>query len=145
MEGQNTMRDQCRTWLAGAALVSCLVAAACGTGDDMPGTPTAPTPPASGNFILDIAEINGPNSFYPSPASVDAGRPLIWRNSHTETHRIVFDNIAVDTGRLAPGTVSQPLAVAPGRWMYHCSIHPEMVGELTVTAPSSTPAPAPGY
>ena len=144
MGEQNTVRKKCLRWLGGAALVGCVAAGACGAG--MPGTPTAPTPPPSGNFVVDIAEIAGPNSFYPSPASVDSRRPLIWRNAHTEAHHVVFDNIAVDTGRLAPGTVSQPLIVQPGTWSYHCSIHPEMTGTITVTDGAGTPAaPTTGY
>jgi plastocyanin len=88
----------------------------------------------SGDLAIDAAEINGPFSFYPSPAMAAAGQIIVWRNTDVVAHRIVFDDIAVDTGTLAPGTLSQPVTVGQGNWNYHCSIHPEMVGSVTVAA-----------
>ena len=35
----------------------------------------------------------------------------------------------------ATGTLSQPMAIGEGTWSYHCSIHPTMVGTVTITAP----------
>jgi plastocyanin len=104
---------------------------ACG-GSNMSGVsgPTPATPPS--NFMVDIAEINGPNSFFPSPAAVGFQQIVVWRNTDTVTHDVVFDDRSVDTGRLAPGTLSQPITVSPGTWTYHCSIHPTMVGSITV-------------
>jgi plastocyanin len=111
---------------------------ACG-GSNMSGVsgPTPPTPPR--NFMVDIAEINGPNSFFPSPVTVGFQQIVVWRNADSVTHDVVFDDRSVDTGRLAPGTLSQPITVSPGTWAYHCSIHPTMVG--TITVQSSTGAP----
>jgi plastocyanin len=88
----------------------------------------------SGDLAIDVAEINGPFSFYPSPAMAAAGQIIVWRNTDAVAHRVVFDDIAVDTGTLAPGTLSQPVTVTQGTWNYHCSIHPEMVGSVTVAA-----------
>jgi plastocyanin len=88
----------------------------------------------SSNFTIHVAEINGPYSFYPSPATVGSGQVIVWRNDDIVTHHVVFDNISVDTGTLAPGTLSQPMKIGPGTWSYHCAIHPEMVGSVTVPA-----------
>jgi len=98
--------------------------------------PTPSTPP--GNFRVDIAEINGPNSFFPSPATAGFEQVVVWRNTDTVTHDVVFDDGSVDTGRLAPGTSSQPITVSPGTRTYHCSIHPAMVGTITVQSSSGT-------
>jgi plastocyanin len=92
---------------------------------------------------IDIAERNGPNSFYPSPASVGTGQTVVWRNDDTIAHHVVFDAIQVDAGTLAPGTLSQPITIAAGTWGYHCAIHPSMVGTVTIAGADSSPAPAP--
>jgi len=127
-------------WLTTIVLVAGFAGAACSTADPNGSStgPVGPTPAVPSNFIIDVAEINGPYSFYPSPATVASGRIIVWRNSDTATHHVIFDDISVDTGTLAPGTLSQPITVAPGNWSYHCAIHPSMVGSVTVTGSTST-------
>jgi plastocyanin len=98
-------------------------------------TPLSPSA-TSGVVRVEIAEINGPYSFYPDPVSIQPSQTLIWHNSDTSTHRIVFDDSSLDTGPLAPGTVSQPVNLQAGKWDYHCAIHPSMVGSLMVVAGS---------
>jgi len=102
--------------------------------------PVAPTPTApSTNFVIDVAEINGPYSFYPSPATARSEQVIVWTNSDRVRHHVVLDDLSVDTGTLEPGTRSQPIMVGPGTWGYHCAIHPSMVGSVTVTASAGTP------
>ena len=123
-------------------LIACVAAAACGGPDSYPtapGSTPAPTVPAT-NSLIDVAEINGPYSFYPSPATVRPGQVIVWRNSDAVTHHVVFDDLSVDTGTLAPGTSSQPITVGPGNWTYHCAIHPSMTGSVTVTSTGATVA-----
>src|SRR5262245_4970328 len=84
--------------------------------------PAAATPLANAVVTIDIAEINGPNSFYPSPAMVTANHIVVWRNSDVVTHHVVFDDGSIDTGTLAPGTLSQPKTMAAGTSTYHCAI-----------------------
>ena len=128
--------------LGALAFVTCLAVAGCGGYQAMP---VAPTPQPAGDLTIDIAEINGPNSFYPSPASVQSGHSVLWFNSHNATHHVVFDELNLDVGTVAPGTTTQPFAIQEGTWHYHCAIHPEMTGVLTV-APAGDMAPPPaGY
>ena len=119
----------------GMLLVTSVAVTACGSnGANGLGAPTAPTVPPR-QVTVDVAEINGPYSFYPSPIVVQSDQTVVWRNSDTVTHHVVFDQGSVDTGTLAPGTLSQPMAIGEGTWSYHCSIHPTMVGSVTITAP----------
>jgi plastocyanin len=125
--------------LAASAVLLALSAVACGR--DAAGVyspaPTAPTPPrtAASALTIRIAEINGPYSFYPSPAAIQPGQAVIWSNGDFTTHHLVFDDGSVDTGTLAPGTVSQPQTIA-GRGSYHCTIHPSMVGTIDIVSTS---------
>jgi len=96
----------------------------------------------SRNVTIDIAEVNGPYSFFPSPMTVGSDQIIVWRNMDTLTHHVVFDDRSVDTGTLAPGTLSQPIALSPGTRTYHCAIHPTMVGSITVQGSSGAAAAA---
>ena len=101
-----------------------------GYGSD-PGTPTGPTPPpAAGVVTVDVVAINGAQSFSPNPADLPAGQMIVWRNVDKTTHRVVLNDFSVDTGNLAPGASSQPMAIRGTGGGYHCAIHPEMVGTV---------------
>jgi plastocyanin len=94
------------------------------------GNPTGPTPPsASGVVTVNVVAINGAQSFSPNPATLPAGQMIAWHNVDTVTHRVVLNNGSLDTGNLAPGASSQPMAIAAAGG-YHCSIHPVMVGSI---------------
>jgi plastocyanin len=118
----------------GMALAIYLAASACGPAKAS--GPTAPTPPATSHLVtIDIAEVNGPYSFFPSPATIQSRQIVVWRNWDTVTHHLVFDDGSIDTGALAPGTLSQPMSIgAAGNQSYHCTIHPTMVGTVVLTS-----------
>jgi plastocyanin len=107
----------------------------CGPSNQPDFTPTAPTSPGTSHIVtIDIAEVNGRYSFYPSAATISGDQSLVWRNSDTVIHHLVFDDGSVDTGTLAPGTLSQPITIGAGSRSYHCTIHPTMVGTVVVTS-----------
>src|SRR5438093_12623319 len=99
-----------RTASIGMLLATFVAVSACGTNgaNGLGSTPTAPTPPPRVVTVA-VAEINGPYSFYPSPAMVRSDQTVVWSNSDTVTHHVVFDEISIDTGTLAPQTSSQPM------------------------------------
>jgi len=132
-------------WSIGIVLATCIAGSACTS--DLNGNNSGllgPTPPAAPNVLtIDVAEINGPYSFYPSPVTIRAGQIVVWRNSDTVTHHVVFDDGSVNTGTLATGTLSQPLTIGVGNWSYHCAIHPSMVGSVTVLSTDTIQTTAP--
>jgi plastocyanin len=78
--------------------------------------------------------MNGKNSYSPSPASVQVGQQVRWRNTDNLTHTATQDGGGFDTGSIAPGATSAPITLsAPGTINYHCTPHPSMVGTLSVT------------
>jgi plastocyanin len=96
------------------------------------GNPNNPTPPSGPDIvIINVVAINGAQSFSPSPAILPAGQMIVWHNVDNTTHHVVLDDGSVDTGNLAPGAYSQPMEVRAGGGLYHCSIHPVMVGTIT--------------
>ena len=91
-------------------------------------SPGSSAPPAEA-VVINVVGINGAQSFAPNPASVPAGRLVVWHNVDSVTHRVVFNDGEVDSGNIAPGAYSAPMGLAaPGP--YHCSIHPPMVGTV---------------
>lgn len=105
--------------------------------------PSAPTPiTANGVVTIDVVAINGAQSFSPNPATLPAGQMVVWHNVNNTTHRVVLNDGSVDTGNLAPGASSQPMAIGAASGQYHCSIHPSMIGSVNQDTAPSSPTPA---
>jgi plastocyanin len=104
------------------------------------GTPITPTPSTPGVVTINVVAVNGAQSFSPNPATLPAGQMVVWHNVDTITHHVVLNDRSVDTGDLAPGVSSQPMAIAAAGGQYHCSIHPVMVGSVNQdTATAAAP------
>src|SRR5262245_19827261 len=101
-----------------------------GYGGGTSGNPSTPTPTIPGVVTINVVAVNGPQSFSPNPATLPAGQMIIWHNVDTITHHVVLNDGSVDTGDLAPGASSRPMAITAAAGQYHCSIHPVMVGSV---------------
>jgi plastocyanin len=102
--------------------------------------PAAPTPMTSNGVVtINVVAINGAQSFSPNPATLPAGQMVVWHNVNNTTHRVVLNDRSVDTGDLAPGASSQPMAIGAAGGQYHCSIHPEMIGSINRDTSTSPP------
>lgn len=115
----------------GALLVAAAMTAC---GSSAPMTPTQTTG-GTATLTITIVGMNGSSSFTPNPSSMVSGQTVAFRNADTITHDIVGDTGSFNTGALAPGATSAPVAMSTaGAYPYHCSIHPTMVGTLNVTS-----------
>ena len=114
-----------------------------GYGSGNGGNPSTPTASIPGIVTINVVAVNGAQSFSPNPATLPAGQMVVWHNVDSITHHVVLNDRSVDTGDLAPGTSSQPMAIAAAGGQYHCSIHPVMVGSLNQDT-SNKPAPCQG-
>lgn len=95
-------------------------------------TPTQATGVAVADVTIRIGGMNGSNSFSPNPGTLKAGQTVAWQNADSVTHTATGS--AFDTGNVAPGATSRPITfTTAGSFDYHCSIHPSMVGSLSVT------------
>ncbi len=117
---------------------SLALAIACGGGSS-PAAPVVPAPGGGGgggnaDVVVTILGQNGANSFSPNPVAVKVGQTIAWQNGDSTTHDVTADAGQFNTGAIAPGTTSAPIMMsAAGSFGYHCSIHPTMVGTVTVT------------
>ena len=74
-------------------------------------------------------------SFNPAAITLKAGQTVTWTNGDTVPHTSTSDNGAWNSGPIQPGaSFSQTFATA-GTFTYHCTIHPNMHGSITVLSP----------
>ena len=113
--------------------VTLTLVAACGSSSTGPSTPP--------DKVGDISIVNGAEflttaAFDPNPKTVTLtdGGGVRWVNGDHTTHQMMSDNGAFPTsGFIRAGeTYSITLGTA-GTYHYHCAIHPNMVGTITVT------------
>ena len=88
---------------------------------------------SSGGSSSAAADITIKNLTFPATTSVAAGATVTVQNNDTVTHTVTSNdgksfNIMVNAGKSATFT-----APAAGTYKYHCNIHSQMRGSLTVT------------
>jgi plastocyanin len=71
-----------------------------------------------GVVTINVVAVNGAQSFSPNPATLPAGQMVVWHNLDNITHHVALNDRSVDTGDLAPGASSQPMAIAAAGGQY---------------------------
>lgn len=74
-------------------------------------------------------------AFSPADISVKAGTKVTWTNNDSTAHTVdeTDGQTGPASGMLNPGASYSFTFDKPGTYHYHCSIHPEMTGTVTVT------------
>jgi plastocyanin len=74
-------------------------------------------------------------AFSPASITVAKGTTVTWTNNDTTTHTIVETDgkTGPNSGNVNPGSTYTFTFSQAGTYQYHCSIHPEMTGTVTVT------------
>ena len=136
-------RTLSQTLLATLLCVSC--GGSGGYGGSSPSTPTTPTGAGGSNVVtITITGANGAQSFAPNPATCATGQMVVWKNADSVTHRVEIDELGVNTGDIAPGATSRPMALGNVSKGYRCTLHPQMVGALNGAATPAPPDDGPG-
>ena len=88
---------------------------------------------ASGSAQQTASEVTTPGKvFAPRDLDVLVGTTVMWRNVDTSTHTVTEDDDAFDSGHLRPGGTFSETFSEQGRFVYHCTIHRFMRGEVHV-------------
>jgi len=114
------------------AMTLAAVAACSGSsGSAAPSAATSPAPaaPAGGATAVTIKDL----AFTPATASVPTGSKVTWTNNDTTAHTVTFDDGSADSGNLAAGATFDQTFTTAGTFAYHCTIHSQMKGTVTVT------------
>lgn len=100
---------------------------------------------AAGNVSMIASSTCGTQSgfcFSPKTLTVPAGSAVTWTNSSSAPHTATSDNSAWTTPVVLGGQSASITFSSPGSFPYHCRIHPDMMGTITVTAAATaTPMP----
>lgn len=73
-------------------------------------------------------------AFQPNPVNVKAGDTVVWQNGDSMRHTATADDGSFDTGNIAAGGSSKPIAFSEaGSVPYHCEIHPSMTATVAVS------------
>lgn len=114
--------------------------AACGS-SSKPKT-EAPPPPTDlrGKTAVDVVATG--NQFQPPSIIIDAGTKVTWRNGDAVAHNVKKSADAVDFGapfgidsdKFGPGKTYSFTFTKPGTYLYQCTIHAGMTGQVEVRA-----------
>lgn len=135
-----------------ALLAGALAASACGGGSKEKATPgatspavtpkasaqptqTAATPkttqaaatPETAGASVDIKNF----AFEPKTVTIKLGQTVTWTNQDSAAHTVVGDG-GIDSGDLSKGKSYSKTFDTEGAFNYHCSIHPQMKGQVIV-------------
>jgi plastocyanin len=92
-------------------------------------TSQAPAAPAGGATAVSIKDF----AFSPATATAAAGSKVTWTNNDTTAHTVTFDDGSADSGNLAPGATFDHTFATARTFAYHCKIHSQMKGSVTVS------------
>ena len=134
------------------ALVA-LAACASGSGGTAAPAATAPQPAASapaasapaggesaaaGGGCTTSSETGGASvgienfAFTPGTITAAVGETITWTNADSAAHTATLDDNSCDTGNIAQGASAGLVFDAAGTYAYHCKIHPNMKGTITI-------------
>jgi len=89
----------------------------------------------SGSMALSIGDF----FFDPAHVTVPAGTTVCWTNNGQIGHTATSDTGVFDSETMQPSDSYTYTFDNPGSYPYHCTIHPNMTGTITVTAPPPPP------
>jgi len=120
------MRLNIRLILAGSALIA---SAACSSSS----SPTMPSTPSGNNVsIVTGASALTTTAYSPNPIVLAIGGTATWKNNDSVAHTATANDGTWDSGSIAPGGTFSRTFPAAGSFPYKCTIHPGMVGTVTV-------------
>ncbi|HSK51331.1 MAG TPA: cupredoxin family copper-binding protein [Clostridia bacterium] len=82
----------------------------------------------SGGVAVEIADF----TFTPGDAQASVGATVEWTNSDSAPHTATMDDGSCATGNIATGASAALVFNAAGTYAYHCAIHPNMKGTVTI-------------
>ena len=72
-------------------------------------------------------------AFDPPEVTAKVGETIGWTNGDSTAHTATTDDGGCDTGNIAQNATAGLVFDAAGTYAYHCKIHPNMTGTITIT------------
>ena len=119
--------------LALASIVLVFAIACGGYSASPPLTPSVtPTPGGPAVAIPAGAASLGNRAYSPDDLDVTVGSTVTWTNTDSTAHTSTSDLTGWSSGDIAPGKQFSVAFPTAGTFKYHCTIHPGMVGTVSV-------------
>jgi plastocyanin len=96
--------------------------------------------------IVPDATYLGNESYQPNPIEVKIGDTVMWTNDDSALHTVTSGSpveeeeeeqenaeVEFDSGFMATGKTFEQKFTAEGQFSYFCTLHPDMVGQVTVS------------
>src|SRR5262249_4246207 len=109
-----------------------LLLVGCGQSSSPTYSSPAPTAGSSSVSIVSGSRTLTTNAYAPNPITISSGMTVTWKNNDSIAHTSTSNSGAWDSGSMAPGATFSRTFPSPGTFQYHCSIHANMVGTVTV-------------
>jgi plastocyanin len=113
------------------ALVVAVLTLSSACGSSSPST-TSPSTYGMSVSIVSGSSTLTTTAYAPNPVSVAVGGTVTWMNNDSVAHTSVANNGAWSSSTIAPGGTFSMTFPSAGSFPYHCSLHPGMVGTVTV-------------
>lgn len=96
-------------------------------------TPSTTSPTAGTSVSIVSGSSNLTTTAYaPNPVTVAVGGTVTWMNNDSVAHNSVSNTGVWNSSTMAPGASYSYTFPTAGSYSYHCSLHPGMVGTVTV-------------
>jgi plastocyanin len=106
-----------------ATVLAGVLAVACGGGQ-----PTPAVTPGGNGAEVEIIDFG----YQPASTDVATGATVTWTNTGSAPHTVTFNDGSVDSDTLQAEATFEHTFASAGTFEYHCTIHPQMRGTVTV-------------
>jgi plastocyanin len=113
-------------------VVALAAAVACGSSSSSSPSPSTTTNTSAAVSIPSGARTLTTNAFGANPLTVAVGTTVTWTNNDSIPHDSVADGGQWNSGILSAGQSFQFRFTTAGSFPYKCTLHPNMVGTVTV-------------
>jgi plastocyanin len=72
-------------------------------------------------------------AFNPPTIEAKVGQTITWTNQDSATHTVTLDDKSVNSGNVASNATFSHAFATAGTFTYHCEIHKQMKGTITVS------------
>ena len=121
--------------LVGAVFALGLLFTACSSddsGDDGGGDASSDTAADDGGSASGTSVAIADFAFDPGDLTVSVGDTITWTNDDDTDHTVTSDDDAFDSGNVGGDDTFEQTFDEAGEFAYHCSIHSQMSGTITV-------------
>jgi plastocyanin len=115
-------------------IVTVVALALIGTGCGNSSSPSTPSPTPSGTPVSIVAGSSTltTTAYNPNPVTIQRGGTVTWVNNDNTAHTSTSESNVWNSQTIAPGGSFSMTFSNPGTFPYHCTIHPGMIGAVTV-------------